>query len=245
MDNNEFRHWSVKAAEWGVDYRTGLRDRPVRPDVKPGSIFGAVAASAPEQAEPMEDIFADFEATIVPGMTHWQHPRFFAYFPANAAPVSVVAEYLVSAMAAQCMLWQTGIINYSEWSVPLGRRFRALKLWFLLRAHGLEGLRTMIRNHVAWSEKLAERLRREPGFEISSEPMLSLFSFRHVPGAAADLDQHNLDLVERINRDGRIYLTQTRLDGRAVIRFQAGQFEATEADVDHAFEVITEIARAG
>jgi len=81
MDNNEFRHWSVKAAEWGVDYRTGLRDRPVRPDVKPGSIFGAVAANAPEQAEPMADIFADFEATIVPGMTHWQHPRFFAYFP--------------------------------------------------------------------------------------------------------------------------------------------------------------------
>ncbi|GAA4113957.1 pyridoxal phosphate-dependent decarboxylase family protein [Aminobacter aganoensis] len=468
MESNEFRHWSVKAAEWGVDYRAGLRDRPVRPDVEPGSIFGAVAVSPPEQAEPMEAIFADFEATIVPGMTHWQHPRFFAYFPANAAPVSVVAEYLVSAMAAQCMLWQTspaateletrvvdwmrqalglpegfagviqdaasqatlgavltmreralawqgnkaglsgqprlriyssdqvhtsidraiwvsgigednlvriptagrnrgmaaealeraiaedraagmlpagiiacvggtsvgatddiaavariaereglylhvdaawagsamicpefrhfwagvegadsivfnphkwlgaqfdcsiqfirdpeslvrtlairpdylkthghdGIINYSEWSVPLGRRFRALKLWFLLRAHGLEGLRTMIRNHVAWSEKLAERLRREPGFEISSEPMLSLFSFRHIPAGAADLDQHNLDLVERINRDGRIYLTQTRLDGRAVIRFQAGQFEALEADVDCAFEVITEIARA-
>ena len=55
----------------------------------------------------METIFADFEDKIVPGMTHWQHPRFFAYFPANAAPVSVVAEYLVTAMAAQCMLWQT------------------------------------------------------------------------------------------------------------------------------------------
>ena len=51
-----------------------------------------------------------------------------------------------------------GIINYSEWSVPLGRRFRALKLWFLLRYHGLEGLRTMIRNHVTWSEELAKRL---------------------------------------------------------------------------------------
>ncbi len=55
----------------------------------------------------MEAIFADFERIILPGMTHWQHPRFFAYFPANAAPVSVVAEYLVTAMAAQCMLWQT------------------------------------------------------------------------------------------------------------------------------------------
>lgn len=468
MDSNEFRHWSVKAAEWGVDYRAGLRDRPVRPDIEPGKILGAIAASPPEEAEPMEAIFADFEATIVPGMTHWQHPRFFAYFPANAAPVSVVAEYLVSAMAAQCMLWQTspaateletrvvdwlrqalglpadfsgviqdsassatlaavltmreralnwqgnksglsgaprlriycsehvhtsidraiwvagigeenlvriptggrframstealeaaiakdreqgflpagviacvggtsvggtddvaavmdvarchglythvdaawagsamicpefrhfwagvegadsivfnphkwlgaqfdcsvqfirdpeslvrtlairpeflkthgrdGITNYSEWSVPLGRRFRALKLWFLLRAHGLEGLRTMIRNHVSWSGKLAERLGHEPDFEITSEPMLSLFSFRHVAAGVADLDEHNLALVEAINRDGRIYLTQTRLDGRAVIRFQAGQFESTEADIDHAFQVITELARS-
>jgi aromatic-L-amino-acid decarboxylase len=107
MDNDAFRHWSLKAAEWGVDYRDGLRDRPVRPKVEPGQVLNSIAASPPEAAEPMEAIFADFEAKIVPGMTHWQHPRFFAYFPANAAPVSVVAEYLVSAMAAQCMLWQT------------------------------------------------------------------------------------------------------------------------------------------
>ena len=107
MDGNEFRDWSLRAAEWGADYRETLRDRPVRPSIEPGEIFRAIEASPPEDGEPMEKIFADFEATIVPGMTHWQHPRFFAYFPANAAPASVVAEYLVSAMAAQCMLWQT------------------------------------------------------------------------------------------------------------------------------------------
>ena len=73
----------------------------------------------------------------------------------------------------------TAIVNYSEWTVPLGRRFRALKLWFLLRAHGLEGLREMIRNHVRWSENLASRLAAVPGFEIVTEPMLSLFTFRH------------------------------------------------------------------
>ena len=66
-----------------------------------------IAAHPPEMPEPMEAIFADFEETILPGITHWQHPRFFAYFPANAAPASVIAEYLVSAIAAQCMLWQT------------------------------------------------------------------------------------------------------------------------------------------
>jgi aromatic-L-amino-acid decarboxylase len=137
-----------------------------------------------------------------------------------------------------------GIVNYSEWSVPLGRRFRALKLWFLLRAHGLEGLRAMIRDHVRWSEKLAKRLGEVPGFEIVTEPMLSLFSFRHAPKAGGDADAHNLRLVNAINDDGRIYLTQTRVDGRVAIRFQAGQFDATEADVDAAFEAITEIAAA-
>ncbi len=466
LDDSEFRDWSIKAAEWGATYRGTLRERPVRARTQPGEIAAGIAASPPETPEPMQAIFDDFERTILPGMTHWQHPRFFAYFPANAAPVSVVAEYLVSAMAAQCMLWQTspaateletviidwlrqalglpegfsgaiqdsassatlnavlvmreralewqgnakglsgrpavriyssdqvhtsidraiwvsgvgsenlvriavdgplrgmnaaaleaaivadkeagllpagviacvggtsvgatddlmavcevaarhglyvhvdaawagsamicpefrhfwtgvektdsivfnphkwlgaqfdcsvqfirdpeslvktlaiqpeylkthgkeGIINYSEWSVPLGRRFRALKLWFLIRAHGLEGLRTMIRNHVAWSEKLAKRIAAAPGFTIVTEPMLSLFSFRHEPVRGSDADAHNLRLVNAINDDGRIYLTQTRVDGRVAIRFQAGQVETTEADVDAAFDVITEIA---
>ncbi|MGE3306048.1 MAG: aspartate aminotransferase family protein, partial [Rhizobiaceae bacterium] len=107
MQANEFRVWSVRAAEWGADYRENLRDLPVRAKTKPGEIAAQIAAAPPERAEPMEAIFADFERIIVPGMTHWQHPRFFAYFPANAATVSVVAEQLVTAMAAQCMLWQT------------------------------------------------------------------------------------------------------------------------------------------
>ena len=107
MDSDDFRAWSAKAASWGADYRETIRDRPVRAATRPGEIAALLPASPPESAEPMEAIFADFERTILPGMTHWQHPRFFAYFPANAAPVSVIAEYLVSAMAAQCMLWQT------------------------------------------------------------------------------------------------------------------------------------------
>ena len=100
MDSEDFRKWSHRAADWGADYRGTIRDLPVRPRVEPGEIAALIAASAPEDPEPMEKIFADFQRAIVPGMTHWQHPRFFAYFPGNAAPVSVVAEYLISAMAA-------------------------------------------------------------------------------------------------------------------------------------------------
>ena len=157
-------------------------------------------------------------------------------------------ESLVKTLAIRPEFLKThgrdGIINYSEWTVPLGRRFRALKLWFLLRAYGLEGLRGMIRNHVAWSEGLAARLAAHPDFEIVTPPMLSLFSFRHRAPAGADPDEHNLSLVNAINDDGRIYLTQTRVDGRVAIRFQAGQFELAERDVDTAYEVITELAAA-
>jgi aromatic-L-amino-acid decarboxylase len=134
------------------------------------------------------------------------------------------------------------VVNYSEWGIPLGRQFRALKLWFVLRAYGLEGLRTMIRNHIAWSAQLCEKLRAAPGFEIVTEPMYSLFTFRFAPKGAPDLDALNLALVEAINADGRIYLTQTRIDGAVAIRFQVGQFEGTEADVMSAYDVITEIA---
>ena len=81
MDSEDFRKWSRRAADWGADYRGTMRDLPVRPHVEPGEIAALIAASAPEDPEPMEKIFADFERDIVPGMTHWQHPRFFAYFP--------------------------------------------------------------------------------------------------------------------------------------------------------------------
>ena len=107
MDWKDFSKWGSKAVDWAASYNEGLRDRAVRPPLVPGKVRDAIAAHPPEQAEDMETIFKDFEDIIVPGMTHWQHPRFFAYFPSNAAPVTVVAEYLVASMAAQCMLWQT------------------------------------------------------------------------------------------------------------------------------------------
>ncbi|KEO51417.1 pyridoxal phosphate-dependent decarboxylase family protein [Thioclava indica] len=458
MDKLDFETWSRRAALWGVQYRDRLADRPVRARTSPGEIYRAIPPKPPETGEEMERIFEEFETLIEPGMTHWQHPRFFAYFPSNAAPVSVVAEYLVTAMAAQCMLWQTspaateletrmmewlgaalglpatfsgviqdsassatlaavlmmrertldwqgnraglsqmprlriycsdqvhssidraiwiagigqdnlvkipadplsgalppkqleaairadiaagytpagvigcvgatgtgasddiaklvevahahdllihvdaawagsamicpefrdlwagvegadsvvfnphkwlgasfdcsahfirdpemlvrtlaiqpeylkthgqdGIINYSEWSVPLGRRFRALKLWFLLRFHGLEGLRSMIRDHVRWAHNLHDRLAATSGVEIVTAPVLSLFSFRRDGASDADTIAH----VSAINDDGRIYLTQTRVAGRLVIRFQAGSHAMREADIDIAYAAI-------
>ncbi len=459
MNHDELRDWSKRAADWAHAYHSGLRDRPVRANIPPGSLRDALPAQAPETAEPMERIWADFQALVPDAMTHWQHPRFFAYFPANAAPVSMLAEQLANAMAAQAMLWQTApaateieqammvwlraalglpgrftgtihdsatsatlsavltmreralgwkglaeglsgaprlrlyasaethssvdkaarlagigqenlvkiptdgalsmrpgalaaaiaadraaghlpigvvicaggtgvgafdrvgevvavakaaglpthvdaawagsamicpefralwagvegadsvvfnphkwlgaqfdcsvqfiadpgaqirtmglrppyletpgdeeIVNFNEWTVPLGRRFRALKLWFLLRAHGLEDLRARIRNHVAWARGARDALAALPGVEIATEPSLSLFSFALSAGDAA-----TEALLRRINDDGRIYLTQTRHLGRYVIRVQVGSFDCTAEDVAMIARVVAEL----
>ncbi|EFL89751.1 pyridoxal-dependent decarboxylase [Ahrensia sp. R2A130] len=470
MRDIDYRAWSHRAADWSADYRDGVADRPVRAQVKPGDVAAQIADAAPELGEEMEAIFADFESIIPDGMTHWQHPRFFAYFTSNAAQAALVGDQLANAFASQCMLWQTSpaatelelkmvdwlraalglpdsftgtfqdtassatlcavltmreralnftgnkeglsgkpnlriyasggthssidkalwvaglgqdnlvkittgegplfpmdvaaleraiaedraaghvpagivacvggtsvghtdncaeicalakrenlfvhvdaawaasamicpefrhlwadveqadsiVLNPHKWlgvpmecslhlvrdpamlrdtlsiepeylktrtkaepakgevgeitdlssmSIQLGRRFRALKVWFLLRAHGLEDLRQRIRNHVEWAENLCERLRETDGFEIVTEPVLSLFSFR-VEGD----DERNLALVDAINDDGRIYLTQTKFEGRIAIRFVTGQFDMTRDDIDIAYDTITEIA---
>ncbi|MGI9502521.1 MAG: pyridoxal phosphate-dependent decarboxylase family protein, partial [Geminicoccaceae bacterium] len=133
-------------------------------------------------------------------------------------------------------------INYSEWSVPLGRRFRALKLWFVIRSYGAEALREIIRNHIDLAEDLAQKIDTHPEFELTTKPSLSLFTFRYAPSGAGDLDDLNARLIQAINDDGRIYLTQTRHDGHYVIRFQVGQLYTAEKDIEMAWEVIQELA---
>ncbi|OYU39315.1 MAG: aspartate aminotransferase family protein [Pseudorhodobacter sp. PARRP1] len=457
MNHDDLNHWSKRAADWASDYHRNLRNRPVRAPLLPGAIARQLPATAPDAPEPMEAIFADFERIVPPGMTHWQHPRFFAYFPANAAPASMLAEQLANAMACQGMLWQTSpaateieqvmvgwlrgalglpagfvgtihdsattatlsailtmreqalgfqsnisgmhgkvlriyasaqthssvdkavrvagigqdnlvkvatddsfsmrpdaldaairadlalgmlpagvvlcaggtsigafdrigdciavakahglpvhvdaawagsamicpefralwagiegadsivfnphkwlgvqfdcaiqflrdpgpqvktlglrpsyletagreeIVNFNEWTVPLGRRFRALKLWFTLRAYGLDGLRARIRNHVQWAQASCTALAALPGVKIITQPILSLYTF-----ALAD-DAQTERLLHRINDDGRIYLTQTLHEGRYVIRVQVGQFDCTQADVMMIAQVVAEL----
>ncbi len=468
MDWEDYRTWSARAADWAAGYIRSLPDQPVRSRTRPGDTLADLPAAPPENGESMESIFADFKRIIPPGLTHWQHPRMFAYFPANGSPPAALAEQLCAVIGINSMLWQTSpaateleirmiewlrlmtglpagwrgtiqdtastsslvaimaarekaldwsglsdglagkpqlriystmhahssiakaaalsgigrsnavqvscaadgamdpaalaaqinadraagmlpvavvavvggtsigvsdhlrpigeianseglffhvdaawagsamicpefrylnegveladsyvfnphkwlgvqiecsahflkdpepllrtmearpaylrtssdgqIDNFSEWSVSLGRRFRALKLWFAIRSRGVSGMREMIRNHVAWAAEAAVLLRAAPGFEITSEPALGLFSFRHMPKPDMLLEQaneHNAALLESINAAGATCLTQTMIDGKYVIRMCVGQTDTTLEDVRQAVASVIECA---
>jgi aromatic-L-amino-acid decarboxylase len=469
MELDEFRRHGHRLVDWMTDYLATVERHPVRAPVRPGEIAAQLPAAAPGESEPFERILEDFERILLPGITHWQHPSFFAYFPANSSPPSVLAEMLTATLGAQCMLWQTSpaateletrvldwlrqliglpagftgviqdsassatlcallvareratgwqaneeglracpplvfyasaeahssvekavkiaglgrqslrliatddafalrpdaleaairddlaggrkpagvvaslgatgigaidplepigricerhglylhvdaawagsallleeqrwmsagvaradsfvlnphkwlltnfdcsahyvrdpaslirtlgvlppflasregtdVIDYRDWSVPLGRRFRALKLWFVLRSYGVERLQAMLRDHIAWTEELAEWIEAAPDFELVTPPRLALLTFRHHPRGrdeAAELDRLNERLLHALNDDGRLYLTQTRVQGRYVIRFAIGQRSTTREHVARAWQVITETAR--
>ena len=136
------------------------------------------------------------------------------------------------------------IINYSEWSIPLGRRFRALRLWFLMRYYGIEGLQKMIANHVAWGERLAHMFDGDARFEQVSAPILSLFSIRLSADGNDKEGPLTRRLLEAVNRDGTTYLTQTLVDAVFAIRVQIGQFDTSWEDVELAYEAICRSADA-
>lgn len=468
MDLEEFRREAHRLVDWMARYLAEIERYPVRAQVRPGEVAAQVPAEAPLTGEPFDAIMADFERVVLPGMTHWQHPRFMAYFPANSSPPSILAEMLTATLAAQCMLWQTspaatelearvldwlrgliglpegfsgviqdsassatlcaalvareratgwqadreglrhapplaayasteahssvekavriaglgraglrpiptdaahamraealeaailadeaaGIVpalvvaslgttgvgavdplaaigevcrrhgaylhvdaawagsallcpehrwmiegieavdsfafnphkwlltnfdcsahfvrdpaalvrtltvmppylvgretgqvtDYRDWGIPLGRRFRALKLWFVLRSYGVEGLQAMLRRHIAWAGELGAWVAADPDFELVAGPNLALLAFRWRPRWAgeAELDALNERLLNAINDDGRLYLTQNRLDGRYTIRVSIGGTWAERRHVEEAWATIRATAQ--
>ena len=461
LDTGAFRRHAHEVADWIADYFEEVERLPVRSQAAPGDLLAALPASAPEQPEPMERILGDFRRLVPPGMTHWQHPSFFAFFPANSSPPSVLAEMLTAGMAAQCMLWETSpaanemearmmewlqgllglpggwrgviqdsasgatvcamlaarekarenaavdrltfytsdeanssvhkgariagfpldcirgidtdehqamkpdalaraieadraagltpacavitlgttgtgamdplagiggicrredvylhvdaawagsalilpeyrhlldgiehadsfvfnphkwmftnfdcsahflkdpeslqrslsinpvylqntadeqITEYRDFGISLGRRFRALKLWFVIRAFGAEGLRGKIRSHIEWTRELADEIEAAGDFELVTGPNLALVTWRYAPKgvSGAALDELNERLLQAINDDGRLYLTRGSVNGRMVIRFSIGQTRTEARHVRSAWKTIQEIAK--
>jgi aromatic-L-amino-acid decarboxylase len=470
MTNEEFRTYAHELVDWMADYLRDVERYPVRPPVAPGDIIGRLPLHPPEEGEPFETLFADFKTTILPGMTHWQHPSFFGYFPANNSAPSILAEMLTATMGAQCMSWATspaateleervmqwlgemtglppsfsGVIqdtastaslcavltareqktafrvngeglsrerpftvyvsgethssieravkiaglgasslrrvpvdekfamipeelegaierdraqgfeplcvvatigttgstaidplgpigavcaqhalwlhvdaayagtalllpemrwmidgiaqadsfvfnphkwmftnfdcsayfvkdagllvrtfeilpeylktkerervrNHRDWGIQLGRRFRALKLWFVIRSFGVEGLRERIRSHLAFAQSFARGVEGEPDFELMAPVPLAAVCFRYHPPEVDDpvaLDALNSALLEELNRSGRMFITHTRLNGRLTLRLVASQTNVTLRHVGAAWDLIRSAARA-
>ena len=464
MDHRAFRDFGHEFVDWVADYLDRVDQYPVLSRVKPGEIKAGLPLEPPLQAEPMEKIFADFREAILPGITHWQHPGWFGYFPANNSPASVLAEILTAGLGSQCMVWQTspaaaeledrvldwlrrmiglpegmaGVIqdtastatlcallsarekttrfdsnqtgfkggltvyasdqthssiekgvkiagygidnlrliptddayamipekletaiardksggltpacvvatigttsstavdplaaigricrrqgvwlhvdaafagsacilpemkghlegaefmdsfvmnphkwlftnfdcsayfvkdpgalvrtfeihpeylktgvdahvrNYRDWGIPLGRRFRALKLWFVIRSYGVEGLQAMLREHIRLARLFRSWVEKDRRFELLAPVPFSLVCFRFNDGRGDEgLNVVNRKLLDRINADGRVFLTHTSLRGRFALRMAIGQRTTQERHVREAWEIITRSA---
>jgi aromatic-L-amino-acid/L-tryptophan decarboxylase len=125
------------------------------------------------------------------------------------------------------------VVSLNEVAIPLGRRFRALKLWFVLRSLGRQGLQAMIREHMRLAAEFERWVQEEPGWEVCAPRRFSLVCFRKEGS-----DEDNEALLERVNASGEVFLSHTRLDGRYVIRLAIGSARTTEDDVRLAWNVL-------
>jgi aromatic-L-amino-acid decarboxylase len=130
------------------------------------------------------------------------------------------------------------VIDYRDWQLPLGRRFRSIKLWFVLRHYGLDGIRAALREHVALGAWLAGEVEEVPELELIAPPRLGLVCFRHVDG-----DDATEALLNRLNAEPSVHLTHTRLAGRYAIRVSIGQTGTRREHVERLWELISSASR--
>jgi len=146
---------------------------------------------------------------------------------------SILPEYLKNKATES-----GAVFDYRDWHVQLGRRFRSLKLWFVIRHYGVEGLQHHIRKHVEIAQKFASWIQNSDDFELVVEPPLNLVCFRHKFN-----DDFNLKLMNRINEGGKIFFTHTKLNNQIVLRMSIGQTNTEEKHVEKAWELIAGMAK--
>ena len=148
--------------------------------------------------------------------------------------LSVLPEYLRNKATES-----GAVIDYRDWHIPLGRRFRALKLWFVIRHYGVSGLQHHVRRHVELAQRFASWIKGDPDFELAAPVPLNLVCFRHRGGDAV-----NQALMDRLNRSGDLFLTHTRLGDRLTLRLCVGQTSTKLRHVERAWARIQQEATA-
>jgi aromatic-L-amino-acid decarboxylase len=142
--------------------------------------------------------------------------------------MSVLPEYLRNKATDSA-----SVLDYRDWHIPLGRRFRALKLWFVIRHYGVEGLQQYIRSHVKIAQEFAEWVEADERFELMAPVPFSLVCFRHVAG-----DHVNQQIMDELNQSGDVFLTHTKLDGQLVLRLAIGGAYTQQIHVERAWQLI-------
>jgi aromatic-L-amino-acid decarboxylase len=144
--------------------------------------------------------------------------------------LSILPEYLRNLPSES-----GAVIDYRDWQIPLGRRFRALKLWMVIRHYGIEGLQWHIRRHIALAQDFASWVQEDPDFELAAPAPLNLVCFRHKGG-----DEANQAIMDRVNHSGRAFFSHTRLDDRLVLRLCVGHARTEERHVHEVWRLIKE-----
>jgi aromatic-L-amino-acid decarboxylase len=166
-----------------------------------------------------------------------------AYFVKDASALiktfEILPEYLKTRTRGK-------VNDYRDWGVPLGRRFRALKLWSVIRTYGVEGLREKVRSHISIAAELSEMILKEIDFEIVAPVIIAVVCFRYMPAGYTD-DQINLvneKLNHRLNDSGKLYLSHTVLNGKYTLRMVTAQTNVTLEHVEKAWILIMDTARS-
>jgi aromatic-L-amino-acid/L-tryptophan decarboxylase len=183
----------------------------VCPELRDGILAGTHLASS-IVTNPHKWLLTTFDCSVL-----WVQDRSWL-----TDALSITPEYLRNPASES-----GAVVDYRDWHPQLGRRFRAMKLWAVLRTYGLEGIRAHIRDGVELAAYVAELVRDEDRLELVTEPSLSLVVFRHVGG-----DDATLSAMHRLNASGVAYLSHTVVEGRAAMRLAVGSWRTTRADID-------------
>jgi aromatic-L-amino-acid decarboxylase len=136
--------------------------------------------------------------------------------------------------------------NYRDWGIPLGRRFRALKLWFVIRSYGVNGIKNRIREHISMTQNLGKKIDNHPDFEQMAPLNFNMTCFRYHPSSIdekEELNSLNEKLLFALNDTGKVYMTHTKVDDQYTIRMAIGQTYVQQHHVDNAWHLIQELSQ--
>jgi aromatic-L-amino-acid/L-tryptophan decarboxylase len=207
--------------------------------------YGGVAGLVPEMREYLAGV--DGADSLVVNPHKWLFTpvdcsAFYTRRPeALKRAFSLVPEYLVTAEGSS---GSDAPVDYMDYGVQLGRRFRALKLWMVIRAFGATGLAERIRHHCALARELAYRVEEEPGWALCAPVPFSLICFRYAPEGSSEEQRNamNAAILSRVNATGEAYLSHTKLDGSYVLRLAIGNVRTEWKHVERAWELLREAA---